>query len=114
MCIPCSGNQLHHLVSIRVARKTYEASGLKPRNSVYVELQGTGMPVGDPIETRAVMNALNDNQSRNEPMPIGAFSRPTVLAPVKRIYHKSDRRQIKPHVGHSGTASGIFAVMKVR
>ena len=46
-----------------VVRKAYEASGLTPRNTAYAELHGTGTPVDDPIETRAMTNALNDDQS---------------------------------------------------
>lgn len=66
----------------RVVRKAYEASGLNPKNTTYAELHGTGTPVGDPIETRAIANALNDDRSKNEPLLIGAVSCPTLSAPV--------------------------------
>ncbi|KAI1756304.1 hypothetical protein F4782DRAFT_550158 [Xylaria castorea] len=75
----------------RVVRLAYEKAGLDPRLTPYAELHGTGTPVGDPIEVRAISKALNDNRSENEPLLIGA---------------------VKPNIGHSEAASGIFAVMK--
>ncbi|KAI1145536.1 hypothetical protein F4825DRAFT_473895, partial [Nemania diffusa] len=75
----------------RVVRMAYEKAGLDPRLTPYAELHGTGTPVGDPIEVRAISRALNDTRSENEPLFIGA---------------------VKPNIGHSEAASGIFAVMK--
>ncbi|KAI0554405.1 hypothetical protein F4679DRAFT_570392 [Xylaria curta] len=75
----------------RVVRLAYEKAGLDPRFTLYAELHGTGTPVGDPIEVRAISKALNDNRSENEPLLMGA---------------------VKPNIGHSEAASGIFAVMK--
>ncbi|KAI0855937.1 hypothetical protein F4860DRAFT_507101 [Xylaria cubensis] len=75
----------------RVVRLAYEKAGLDPRLTLYAELHGTGTPVGDPIEVRAISKALNDNRSENEPLLMGA---------------------VKPNIGHSEAASGIFAVMK--
>ncbi|KAI1125169.1 hypothetical protein F5Y10DRAFT_247824 [Nemania abortiva] len=75
----------------RVVRMAYEKAGLDPRLTPYAELHGTGTPVGDPIEVRAISRALNDTRSENEPLLMGA---------------------VKPNIGHSEAASGIFAVMK--
>ncbi|KAI0451165.1 hypothetical protein F5B21DRAFT_516907 [Xylaria acuta] len=75
----------------RVVRMAYEKAGLDPRLTPYAELHGTGTPVGDPIEVRAISKALNDTRSENEPLLMGA---------------------VKPNIGHSEAASGIFAVMK--
>ncbi|KAI0911235.1 hypothetical protein F4823DRAFT_586429 [Ustulina deusta] len=75
----------------RVVRMAYEKAGLDPRLTPYAELHGTGTPVGDPIEVRAISRALNDTRPRNEPLFMGA---------------------VKPNIGHSEAASGIFAVMK--
>ncbi|KAI0466697.1 hypothetical protein F4859DRAFT_288396 [Xylaria cf. heliscus] len=75
----------------RVVRMAYEKAGLDPRLTPYAELHGTGTPVGDPIEVRAISKALNDTRSENEPLLIGA---------------------VKPNIGHSEAASGIFAVIK--
>ena len=75
----------------RVVRAAYKRAGLDPRETTYLECHGTGTPVGDPIEVRAVSNAMNDNRSHDAPLLIGA---------------------IKANIGHSEAASGIFAVMK--
>ncbi|KAI0972370.1 hypothetical protein F4678DRAFT_478807 [Xylaria arbuscula] len=75
----------------RVVRMAYEKAGLDPRLTPYAELHGTGTPVGDPIEVRAISQALNDNRPADEPLFMGA---------------------VKPNIGHSEAASGIFAVMK--
>ncbi|KAI1425016.1 hypothetical protein F5Y12DRAFT_749302 [Xylaria sp. FL1777] len=75
----------------RVVRMAYEKAGLDPRLTPYAELHGTGTPVGDPIEVKAISQALNDTRPENEPLFVGA---------------------VKPNIGHSEAASGIFAVMK--
>ncbi|KAL0929727.1 polyketide synthase [Colletotrichum truncatum] len=75
----------------RVVRLAYEKAGLDPNHTAYAELHGTGTPVGDPIEVRAISNALNDTRSKKKPLIIGA---------------------LKPNIGHSEAASGISAVMK--
>ncbi|KAK8124395.1 polyketide synthase [Apiospora kogelbergensis] len=75
----------------RVVRMAYEKANLDPNLTAYAELHGTGTPVGDPIEVRAISNALNDTRSPKSPLIIGA---------------------VKPNIGHSEAASGIFAVMK--
>ena len=75
----------------RVVRAAYKRAGLDPRETAYLECHGTGTPVGDPIEVRAVSNAMNDDRSQDAPLLIGA---------------------IKANIGHSEAASGIFAVMK--
>ncbi|KAL8981793.1 MAG: hypothetical protein Q9205_003521 [Flavoplaca limonia] len=75
----------------RVVRSAYEKVGLDPSQTAYAELHGTGTPVGDPIEVRAVSRAMNDTRSNDRPLLVGA---------------------VKPNVGHSEAASGIFAVIK--
>ena len=75
----------------RVVRAAYKRAGLDPKETAYLECHGTGTPVGDPIEVRAVSNAMNDNRSQDAPLLLGA---------------------IKANIGHSEAASGIFAVMK--
>lgn len=68
----------------RVVRKAYERAGLDPRNTVYAELHGTGTPVGDPIEVRAVSNAMNDTRSADKPLLIGAASCPVLVLSQKK------------------------------
>ncbi|KAF2972065.1 hypothetical protein GQX73_g1627 [Xylaria multiplex] len=75
----------------RVVRMAYQKANLDPNLTAYAELHGTGTPVGDPIEVRAISRALNDTRPTNKPLLIGA---------------------VKPNIGHSEAASGIFAVMK--
>ncbi|KAI0108803.1 ketoacyl-synt-domain-containing protein [Hypoxylon sp. NC0597] len=75
----------------RVLRMAYEKAGLNQNLTAYAELHGTGTPVGDPIEVRAVSKAMNDTRPKSKPLLIGA---------------------LKPNIGHSEAASGIFAVMK--
>lgn len=75
----------------RVVRMAYEKAGLDQSKTAYLECHGTGTPVGDPIEARAVSNAMNDARNAENPLIIGA---------------------VKASIGHSEAASGIFAVMK--
>ncbi|KAL9127726.1 MAG: hypothetical protein Q9217_003456 [Psora testacea] len=75
----------------RVVRIAYEKAKLDPNLTAYAELHGTGTPVGDPIEVRAISRAMNDTRQKDKPLFIGA---------------------VKPNIGHSEAASGIFAVMK--
>ncbi|CAJ2500303.1 Uu.00g031560.m01.CDS01 [Anthostomella pinea] len=75
----------------RVLRMAYEKAGLNQNLTAYAELHGTGTPVGDPIEVRAVSRAMNGTRPKSQPLLIGA---------------------LKPIIGHSEAASGIFAVTK--
>ncbi|KAI0424099.1 hypothetical protein F5Y09DRAFT_154094 [Xylaria sp. FL1042] len=75
----------------RVVRMAYQKANLDPNLTAYAELHGTGTPVGDPIEVRAISRAMNDTRPMDKPLLIGA---------------------VKPNIGHSEAASGIFAVMK--
>ncbi|OCL10070.1 putative polyketide synthase [Glonium stellatum] len=75
----------------RVVRSAYKRANLDPNKTAYLECHGTGTPVGDPIEVRAVSNAMNDTRSPDKPLLLGA---------------------VKASIGHSEAASGIFAVMK--
>ncbi|GKZ93794.1 type I Iterative Polyketide synthase (PKS) [Aspergillus niger] len=75
----------------RVLRAAYKRAGLDPTDTLYVECHGTGTPVGDPIEVKAISNGMNARRSREQPLLLGA---------------------IKANIGHSEAASGIFAVIK--
>ncbi|KAH9894722.1 ketoacyl-synt-domain-containing protein [Xylariomycetidae sp. FL2044] len=75
----------------RVLRMAYEKAGLNQNLTAYAELHGTGTPVGDPIEVLAVSRAMNDTRPKSQPLLMGG---------------------VKPNIGHSEAASGIFAVMK--
>lgn len=56
----------------RVVRLAYKRANLDMDKTAYAELHGTGTPVGDPIEVRAISRALNDTRSPNRPLLIGA------------------------------------------
>jgi myxalamid-type polyketide synthase MxaB len=57
----------------------------------YVETHGTGTPLGDPIETRALTNALCNNRRPGQPLYIGA---------------------VKSNIGHLESAAGVAGFIK--
>lgn len=59
----------------RVLRTAYKKANLDPNKTAYAECHGTGTPVGDPIEVRAIATAMNDTRSRDRPLLVGAVSR---------------------------------------
>ncbi|SPJ72405.1 related to polyketide synthase [Fusarium torulosum] len=70
-------------------RRTYEIAGISDVHATaFVECHGTGTPIGDPIETRAVAS---------------------VFGGEKGVYIGS----VKPNVGHSEGASGLTALIKM-
>jgi acyl transferase domain-containing protein len=75
----------------KVVRKAYIRAQLDPNKTAYFECHGTGTPVGDPVEVRAASRAMNDARDPRKSLLLGA---------------------IKPNIGHSEAASGIFAVIK--
>ena len=69
----------------------YRSAGIHPSEIDYIEAHGTGTAVGDPIETRALGEALGRHRSKSLPLPIGS---------------------IKGNVGHLEAASGIAGLLK--
>lgn len=67
-------------------RRAYELAGLPVSDTGYVECHGTGTPVGDPVETKAVARVFGDIG-----MVIGST---------------------KPNFGHTEGASGILSLLK--
>jgi acyl transferase domain-containing protein len=76
-----------------VIRKAYERGGaLDPLLTGYFECHGTGTALGDPLETRALAEAMNKRRSEeDDPLLIGA---------------------VKTNIGHSEAASGLSAIIK--
>src|SRR5580692_572653 len=69
----------------------YRDAGISPSEIDYIEAHGTGTAVGDPIETRALGDALGQHRSKSQPLPIGS---------------------VKGNVGHLEAASGVAGLLK--
>ncbi|WKD27027.1 type I polyketide synthase [Halomonas sp. KG2] len=74
---------------IELMRRAYEQAGISPDEIDYLEAHGTGTAVGDPIETRAIGEALGKH--RKTPLLIGS---------------------VKSNLGHLETASGVAGLAK--
>src|SRR5579871_798844 len=74
-----------------VVRKALEAGGVQPSAITYVETHGTGTPLGDPIELRALAAALR-NGTPGHRFAIGS---------------------VKTNIGHLEAAAGIAGLIKV-
>ncbi|NJP81754.1 type I polyketide synthase, partial [Streptomyces sp. AA8] len=74
----------------RLLREVYERAGTGPDQVLYFEAHGTGTPVGDPLECRAVGAALGVPRT-NGPLPIGS---------------------VKTNMGHAEPASGMAGLFK--
>ena len=72
-------------------RSVYEAAGVDPLETDYVETHGTGTAVGDPIEAEAIARGLAKNRPRGKPLIVGS---------------------VKSNIGHLGAASGLAAMVK--
>lgn len=72
-------------------RIAYDQAGLEPKRVRYMEAHGTGTPVGDPIETRALGLVLADGRDEGDTCLIGS---------------------VKTNVGHLESGSGVAGVAK--
>ncbi|MFB7086533.1 SDR family NAD(P)-dependent oxidoreductase [Streptomyces sp. NPDC056296] len=75
----------------RVLRDAYERAGVDPAQVQYVELHGTGTPVGDPIEAAALGAVLGADRTGGQPLRVGS---------------------VKTNVGHLEGAAGITGLVK--
>jgi phthiocerol/phenolphthiocerol synthesis type-I polyketide synthase C len=69
----------------------YRAAGIEPREIDYIEAHGTGTAVGDPVEARALGEAIGQHRPKSQPLPIGS---------------------VKGNVGHLEAASGVAGLVK--
>jgi acyl transferase domain-containing protein/acyl carrier protein len=69
----------------------YRQTSVDPAQVRYVETHGTGTPVGDPIEAKALGHVLSRNRPPNKTCFIGS---------------------VKTNIGHSETAAGIAGLIK--
>ncbi|MEV0408065.1 beta-ketoacyl synthase N-terminal-like domain-containing protein [Actinoallomurus sp. NPDC050550] len=74
-----------------VLRQAYARAGVSPADVQYVELHGTGTPVGDPIEAAALGAALGTDRPSEAPLLVGSA---------------------KTNVGHLEGAAGIVGLLK--
>ncbi|KAI0378207.1 putative polyketide synthase [Hypomontagnella monticulosa] len=72
-------------------RETYRRAGLSMAYTRYFEAHGTGTPLGDPLETRAIGAAFNGYRTNADPIYVGA---------------------VKSNIGHLEGASGIAGIVK--
>lgn len=75
---------------IELMSAAYASAGLVADDLDYLEAHGTGTPVGDPIESRAIGRALGQHRTKG-PLPIGS---------------------VKSNMGHLETASGVAGLVK--
>ncbi|MFI1050799.1 type I polyketide synthase, partial [Streptomyces griseoruber] len=74
-----------------VIRRALRNAGTAPHDIQYVELHGTGTPVGDPVEAAALGAALGEGRPSDEPLRVGS---------------------LKTNVGHLEGAAGIAGFVK--
>ncbi|MGW7820223.1 SDR family NAD(P)-dependent oxidoreductase [Streptomyces puniciscabiei] len=77
---------------VAVVRRAVETAGWAPREVDYVEAHGTGTPLGDPIEVRALAEALGSGRGADENLLIGSA---------------------KASIGHLEAAAGVTGLLKV-
>ncbi|GKZ24500.1 type I Iterative Polyketide synthase (PKS) [Aspergillus brasiliensis] len=76
---------------VRLIRDTYQKAGLDMGVTRYFEAHGTGTPIGDPIEARAIGTAFRSYRSEDTPLYVGS---------------------VKSNIGHLEGASGIAGFIK--
>lgn len=74
-----------------VIRAALENAGVDPLDISYIEAHGTGTPLGDPIEIGALIEALCQGRSADNPLFVGS---------------------VKTNIGHLEAAAGIAGVIK--
>ena len=75
-----------------VIREALAKAGLAPSQISYVEIQGTGTRLSDPIEVAALKTVLMEGRSPNQPCGLGS---------------------VKTNIGHAEAAAGISGLIKV-
>ncbi|MEB3959087.1 SDR family NAD(P)-dependent oxidoreductase, partial [Streptomyces kunmingensis] len=74
-----------------VLRRAYAAAQVSPNDVQYVELHGTGTPVGDPVEAAALGDVLGSGRSTTNPLLVGS---------------------VKTNLGHLEAAAGVTGLLK--
>ncbi|KAI0025583.1 putative polyketide synthase [Xylariomycetidae sp. FL0641] len=76
---------------VEIISFAHEKANLPLKDTTYIECHGTGTPVGDPIEVKAIQKALGADPERTNPILIGS---------------------VKPNIGHSEAASSMSTLIK--
>ncbi|MFD5340679.1 beta-ketoacyl synthase N-terminal-like domain-containing protein [Streptomyces hawaiiensis] len=74
-----------------VIEAAHRAAGVTAADVTYVELHGTGTPVGDPVEARAIGEAIGAKRPQGDPVRVGS---------------------VKTNIGHLESAAGIAGFIK--
>nr|BBM95963.1 modular polyketide synthase [Streptomyces sp.] len=74
-----------------VLREAYRRAGVAPGQVRFVELHGTGTPVGDPVEAEALGTVLGTDRATGDPLLVGS---------------------VKTNIGHLEGAAGIAGLIK--
>ena len=80
-----------HEAQAELLREVYERAGISPADIDYFEAHGTGTAVGDPLEARAIGEAIGRHRPPGKPLPIGS---------------------IKGNIGHLEAAAGMAGLFK--
>ncbi|KAK3994976.1 type I iterative polyketide synthase [Cladorrhinum sp. PSN332] len=76
---------------VRCIRSAYVDAGVGVHETGYIECHGTGTPTGDPVELKAISEALCTLRPQKRPMLVGS---------------------VKPNIGHLEAASGVAGLIK--
>jgi len=76
----------------RLIRGALSSAGCEPRHIGYIEAHGTGTPLGDPIEMRALECVFAADRSLTEPLIVGS---------------------VKTNIGHTEAVAGLAGIIKV-
>jgi acyl transferase domain-containing protein/acyl carrier protein len=76
----------------KVLHQALNAAGITPTAISYIEAHGTGTPLGDPIEVRALDRVMGKGRTQNNPLIIGS---------------------VKTNIGHLEAAGGIAGLIKI-
>src|SRR6202011_2197561 len=80
-----------HESQAALLREVYGRAGIAPADIDYFEAHGTGTAVGDPLEARAIGEAIGRHRPADDPLPIGS---------------------IKGNIGHLEAAAGMAVLFK--
>ncbi|MEY4543870.1 MAG: hypothetical protein RL685_65 [Pseudomonadota bacterium] len=81
-----------------VIRQAWGRTNVDPRSIQYIEMHGTGTPLGDPIEVRGLNRAL------------GAMAQAQGVELQPKSCHVGS---VKGHIGHLEAAAGMAGVLKI-